>query len=250
MASDVQTQPSPSDAKATGSRPEYRARICDIPEGERPRERFREIGGTGMSQRELLAIILRSGAEGVSALQLADAVLMKFGGLIGLAHASLDELQQVHGIGPVKAIEIKAALELGRRLALSTPDTRPQVKTPADAAQLLMPNMSLLEQEEVRIVLLDTRNRVLGTSMIYRGSLNGASVRVGEVFREAIRSNCASIIFAHNHPSGDPSPSAEDVAVTRALVQAGKLLNIEVLDHIIIAHNRYVSLKEQGLGFE
>lgn len=203
-----------------------------------------------MSQRELLAIILRSGAEGVSALQLADAVLMKFGGLIGLAHASLDELQQVHGIGPVKAIEIKAALELGRRLALSTPDTRPQVKTPADAAQLLMPSMSLLEQEEVRVVLLDTRNRVLGTSMIYRGSLNGASVRVGEVFREAIRSNCASIIFAHNHPSGDPSPSAEDIAVTRALVQAGRLLNIEVLDHIIIAHNRYISLKEQGLGFE
>ncbi|MCS6847200.1 MAG: DNA repair protein RadC [Anaerolineae bacterium] len=250
--SDASMRPSPSNAKAAeaGSRPEYRTRICDIPEGERPRERFREIGATGMSQRELLAIILRSGAEGVSALRLAEDVLMKFGGLSGVARASLDELQQVHGIGPVKAIEIKAALELGRRLALSTQDTRPQVKTPADAAQLLMLSMGLLEQEEVRTMLLDTRNRVLGAPMIYRGSVNAASMRVGEVFREAIRSNCASIIVAHNHPSGDPSPSAEDIAVTRALVQAGKLLDIEVLDHIIIAHNRYVSLKERGLGFE
>jgi DNA repair protein RadC len=248
--SDAPTRPSPSNVRAAGSRTEYRTRICDIPEGERPRERFREIGATGMSQRELLAIILRSGAEGVSALRLAEDVLMKFGGLNGVARASLDELQQVHGIGPVKAIEIKAALELGRRLALSAQDARPQVKTPADAAQLLMLSMSLLEQEEVRTMLLDTRNRVLGTPMIYRGSLNAASMRVGEVFREAIRSNCASIIVAHNHPSGDPSPSAEDIAVTRALVQAGKLLDIEVLDHIIIAHNRYVSLKERGLGFE
>lgn len=249
--SDASTQPSTGNAKATGGRAEYRARICDIPEGERPRERFREIGATGMSQRELLAIILRSGAEGVSALHLADDLLQKFGGLNGVARASLDELQQVHGIGPVKAIEIKAALELGRRLTLlGAQDTRPQVKTPADAAQLLMLNMSLLEQEEVHTMLLDTRNRVLGTPMIYRGSLNAASIRVGEIFREAIRSNCASIIVAHNHPSGDPSPSNEDIAVTRTLVRAGKLLDIEVLDHIIIAHHNYVSLKERGLGFE
>ncbi len=250
--SDAASKPSRNDAGnvRASSRPEYRTRISDIPEGERPRERFREIGATGMSQRELLAIILRSGAEGVSALRLAEDVLSRFGGLNGVARASLEELQQVHGIGPVKAIEIKAALELGKRMALSAQDARPQVRTPADAAQLLMLSMSLLEQEEVRTMLLDTRNRVMGTPMIYRGSLNAASMRVGEVFREAIRSNCASIIVAHNHPSGDPSPSAEDVAVTRALVQAGKLLNIEVLDHIIVAHNCYVSLKERGLGFE
>lgn len=229
---------------------EYRARMSDIPEGERPRERLQDIGAGGLSQRELLAIVLRSGTAGTSALTLADAVLARFGGLNGVARASLVELQAVHGVGPVKAVEVKAALEIGRRMALSAQDARPQVKTPADAAQLLMLHMGLLEQEEVRTLLLDTRNRVLGTPMIYRGSLNAAGMRVGEVFREAIRANCASIIVAHNHPSGDPTPSAEDVQVTRALSQAGKLLDIDVLDHIVISQNRYVSLKERGLGFE
>jgi DNA repair protein RadC len=228
----------------------YRTRICDIPEGERPRERFREIGPTGMSQRELLAIILRSGAEGASALQLADVLLQRFGGLQGVALASLDELQQIHGIGPVKAIEIKAALELGRRLALSVPDARPVIRQPAEAAQLLMLSMGLLEQEEVHTLLLDTRNCVIGKPMVYRGSLNAVSMRIGEIFRDAVRSNCAAIIVAHNHPSGDPTSSAEDIAVTRTLVQAGKLLSIELLDHIIIVQNGFVSLKERGLGFE
>ena len=230
--------------------PEYRARISDIPEGERPRERFREIGASGMSQRELIAIVLRSGTEGAGALSLADMLLNRFGGLNGLSRATLTELQQVHGIGEVKAIEIKAVLELGKRAMMTAQDTKPQVKTPADAAQLLMLHMGLLEQEEVRTMLLDTRNRVVATPMIYRGSLNAASMRVGEVFKDAIRNNAASVIIAHNHPSGDPTPSAEDVTVTKALCAAGKLLDIEVLDHIVIAHNRYVSLKERGLGFE
>jgi DNA repair protein RadC len=230
--------------------PEYRTRICDIPEGERPRERFRAIGATGMSQRELLAIILRSGAEGASALQLADMLLQRFGSLHGLALAGLDELQQIHGIGPVKAIEIKAALELGRRLSLSVPDARPIVRQPADAAQLLMLSMGLLEQEEVHTLLLDTRNRVISKPMVYRGSLNAVDMRISEIFRDAVRSNAAAIIVAHNHPSGDPTPSAEDISATRALTQAGKLLSIELLDHIIIVHNGYTSLKERGLGFE
>jgi len=233
-----------------GRQPEYRTRICDIPEGERPRERFCAIGPAGMSQRELLAIILRSGAEGASALQLADALLQRFGSLHGLANAGLEELKQIHGIGPVKAIEVKAALELGRRLALSTPDVRPVVRQPAEAAQLLMLSMGLLEQEEVHTLLLDTRNRVVGKPMVYRGSLNAVGMRIGEIFRDAVRSNCAAIIVAHNHPSGDPTPSAEDIAVTRALAQAGKLLSIDLLDHIIIVQNGFVSLKERGLGFE
>lgn len=239
-----------SDVASTDPNDGYRTRISDIPEGERPRERFREIGPSGMSQRELIAIVLRSGTEGTNVLALADGLLQKFGGLGGIMRASLEELQQVHGMGPVKAIEIKAALELGKRAMLSNHDSKSQVKTPADAAQLLMLHMGLLEQEEVHTMLLDTRNRVMATPMIYRGSLNAASMRVGEVFKEAIRCNAASIIVAHNHPSGDPTPSAEDVAVTKALATAGKLLDIEVLDHIVIAHNRYVSLKERGLGFE
>jgi DNA repair protein RadC len=229
---------------------EYRLIIKAIPEGERPRERFLEIGAGGMSQRELIAIILRTGSEKLNALQLADALLHKFNGLNGLARASLQEMMQVHGIGPAKAIEIKAALELGKRLALSAQDSKPQIKTPADAAQMLMLHMGLLDQEEVRTLLLDTRNRVMASHMIYKGSLNAASMRVSEVFKEAVRSNAAAIIVAHNHPSGDPSPSAEDIAVTKTLSNAGKLLDIEVLDHIVIAHNRYVSLKERGLGFE
>ena len=229
---------------------EYRVIIKAIPEGERPRERFREIGAGGMSQRELIAIVLRTGSEKLNALQLADALLHKFNGLNGLARASLPEMMEVHGIGMAKAIEIKAALELGKRLAMSAQDAKPQIKTPADAAQMLMLHMGLLDQEEVRTLLLDTRNRVMASHMIYKGSLNSASMRVSEVFKEAVRSNAAAIIIAHNHPSGDPSPSAEDIAVTKQLVGAGKMLDIEVLDHIVIAQNRYVSLKERGLGFE
>jgi DNA repair protein RadC len=139
---------------------------------------------------------------------------------------------------------------LGKRLLLTNADLRPQIKTPGDAAQLLIPEMGMLDQEEVRTLLLDSRNRVMSVPMIYRGTLNAANMRLGEVFREAIRSNSASIIVVHNHPSGDPSPSAEDVLVTKEFIRAGKLLNIDVLDHLIICHNRYTSLKERGLGFE
>ncbi len=204
-----------------------------------------------MSQRELLAILLRIGTRGHSALALADDLLRRFNGLSGLARADLVDLQVVPGIGPVKAVELKAALELGKRMILSAPDQqRPQIKSPADAAQLLMLEMGVLEQEEVRTLLLDTRNRVLSMPMIYRGSLNSTSMRMAEVFKDAIRANSAGLIVAHNHPSGDPSPSAEDVQVTRTLVQAGKLLDIDVLDHIVISQSRYVSLKERGLGFE
>jgi DNA repair protein RadC len=232
-------------------KPEYRILISDIPEGERPRERFLQVGATALSQRELLAILIRVGTQGSGALSLADQLLHEFGGLCGLARADVHELMRVHGIGQVKAIEIKAAMELGKRIVLSTPDQeRTVVKTPADAAQFLMLEMGLLEQEEVHTLLLDTRNKVLSSQQIYRGSLNTASMRLAEVFKPAIRANSASIIVAHNHPSGDPAPSAEDVKVTRSLVQAGKILDIEVLDHIVIAQNRYISLKERGLGFD
>lgn len=229
---------------------EYILRIDDIPEGERPRERFLQVGPTAASARELLAILLRIGPPKIGVMALADELLRRFGGLAGLARADLQELQEVHGIGEVKAIEIKAALELGKRLVLSNPDQKPLIKTPADAAQLMMADMGLLQQEEVRTLLLDARNRVVSSMMIYRGTLNAANMRVCEVFRDAIRHSCASLIIAHNHPSGDPTPSADDVVVTKELIKAGALLDIEVLDHLIIAHNRYVSLKERGLGFE
>jgi DNA repair protein RadC len=231
--------------------PEYGAcpALETMPESERPRERFVQLGAGGASQRELLAIVLRTGNARLSVLGLADLLLARSGGLAGLARLPLHELTRVPGIGLVKAIEIKAALELGRRAALAAPDQKPQIRTPADAAQLLMLEMALLEQEEVRTLLLDTRNRVIGATMIYRGSLNSASMRVAEVFKSAIRGNAAAIIVAHNHPSGDPAPSSDDVHVTRELIKAGKLLEIDVLDHIVIGHNRFVSMKDRGLAF-
>jgi DNA repair protein RadC len=164
-----------------------------------------------------------------------------------MSHA---DLCQVKGIGQAKAAQLMAAIELGRRIAVSSPDERPTISSPADAANLLMYQMSALEQEYLYVILLDTRNRVLGKPLeVYHGSLNTSLIRTGEVFREAVKANAAGLIVAHNHPSGDPSPSPEDVAVTRALVEAGELLDVEVLDHLVIGRQRFVSLKERGLGF-
>jgi len=202
-----------------------------------------------LSNAELLAIILRVGASGENVLNLAQRLLSAHG-LAGLARKSIVELSKEKGLGAAKIVQIKAAFELGRRLLASAPDERPQVRTPADAANLLMPDMGLLEQEQLRVILLDTRNRVVGVPTLYVGSLNTAVVRVSEVFREPIRQSAAAIIVAHNHPSGDPSPSPEDVSLTREIVSAGKLLDIEVLDHLIIGQQRFVSLKERGLAFE
>jgi DNA repair protein RadC len=157
---------------------------------------------------------------------------------------------EVNGVGPAKAVEVKASLEIGRRLMTASPEERPRVTSPGDAANLLMSEMMFLEQEHLRLILLDTRNRVISTPTIYVGSLNTSVVRIGELFRAAIRDNAAAFIVVHNHPSGDPSPSPEDVNVTRQIVQAGRLLDIELLDHVIIGRQRYVSLKERGLGFD
>jgi DNA repair protein RadC len=166
-----------------------------------------------------------------------------------LHRATFQEVQNQHGIGAAKAAQIKAAIELGRRLSVVAPEERPTIHSPADAAALVMYEMSALEQEELRVLLLDIRNRVLDVVKVYRGSLDSSQVRVGELFKAAIRRNAAAVIVVHNHPSGDPSPSPDDIALTRAIVQAGKLLDVEVLDHLVIGQGRYISLKERGLGF-
>ncbi|MBM3302166.1 MAG: DNA repair protein RadC, partial [Deltaproteobacteria bacterium] len=176
-------------------------------------------------------------------------LVVRFGGLMGLARATLAELESVVGVGPAKAAQIKAALELGRRLLTQPPDSKPQVRSPADAANLVMAEMSLLEQEHLRVILLDTKNHVLDIPTIYVGSVNTSLVRVAEILRPAIRVNAVAIIIAHNHPSGDPTPSPEDVHITELIRKAGELADIEVLDHLIIGQQRYVSLKERGLGF-
>jgi DNA repair protein RadC len=229
---------------------EYSPKIADLPQEDRPRERLLRYGAGALSNAELLAIILRVGGAGQNAIRLSEALLARFEGLSGLARAGLGELTQVRGVGEAKVAQIKAALELGRRLLATAPEERAQIRSPADAANLLMLEMGLLEQEHLRVVLLDTRNRVLTVTTVYKGSLNASMIRVGELFRDAIRRNSAAIIIAHNHPSGDPTPSPEDVAVTKQVVQAGRLLDIDVLDHIVIGRGRFVSLKERGLGFD
>jgi DNA repair protein RadC len=226
-----------------------RLRLRELPDHETPRGRIRDYGPAALSDAELLAILLRTGVEGTNAVQLAQHLLIEYGGWHGLLRADYVTLCREHGIGDAKAAALKGALEIGRRLLLAEYEQRIQVKSPADIVQLLMLEMSHLDQEHLRTVLLDTKNRVQVISTVYVGSLNTSLIRVGEVFKEAVKRNSSSLIVVHNHPSGDPTPSPEDVLVTRQIVSAGHLLDVEVLDHIVIGHGRFVSLRERGLGF-
>jgi len=223
--------------------------IQDLLESERPRERLAQRGANALSTTELLAILLRTGIKGQNVLDMARRLLSDYRGLAGLAQASFGELAREKGMGTAKTAQLQAAFELGRRLLVAAPDERPQVMSPADAANLVMPEMSLLQQEQLRTLLLDTKHHVLASPTVYVGNVNTSVIRVAELFREAVKLNCAALIVVHNHPSGDPTPSPEDVKITEQIVQAGRLLDIEVLDHLVIGRQRYVSLKERGLGF-
>jgi DNA repair protein RadC len=224
-------------------------RIMDLAESERPRERLAHLGAQSLSNAELIAILLRVGVPGENAVQVGQRLLQTFGGISGLHRASFDEVCAQHGLANAKTAQIKAAIELGRRMTLVSPEDQPSINSPSDAANLVQYEMGALEQEELRVILLNTRNRVLKIETIYRGSLNSSQVRVGEIFKAAIRINAAALIVVHNHPSGDPTPSPDDVAITRAIIEAGKLLDVQALDHLIIGQGRFVSLKERGLGF-
>ncbi len=223
--------------------------IKDMNEEERPRERLAKLGPQSLSTAELLAILLRVGTVGETSVQVGQRLLQTFGGISGLHRASFDELSNQKGVKLAKAAQIKAAIELGRRLVLESPEDKPTVHSPADAAAMVQYEMSALQQEELRVMLLDTRNRVQFIETVYRGSVNSSQVRIAEVFKAAIRRNATNLIVIHNHPSGDPTPSPDDVAITRAILQAGELLDVKLLDHIIIGSGRFVSLKERGLGF-
>ena len=228
---------------------EYSGRIHDLPSEERPRERLRDQGPGALSSPELLAILLRTGTRGEDVFTLSKRLLAMRRGLSGLAQTSFGELMQLHGLGPAKAAEVMAAMELGKRLASFPSDARTQVNSSADVVNLLLPEMMWLSRESLRVILLNTRNYVMGVREVYNGTVNSADVRVGEVFRDAVRENCKSVIVVHNHPSGDPTPSREDVHVTGRLLEAGKLLDITLLDHVILARDGYVSLKERRQGF-
>ena len=223
---------------------EYHPTVRDLPKDEQPRQRLRHAGSQALSVAELLAIALRTGTRQDNAIELAGKLLAKYGGLGGLVQADFDELCSEYGMGEAKTAQLKAALEVGRRLGALHPEDRYRVSSPTDAANLVMVEMAYLDHEELRILLLNAKNQVVGNICRYRGTVNNSVLRVAEIFRPAITSNCPGLIVCHNHPSGDPTPSQDDIEVTEQLVEAGRLLEIELLDHIIIGAGRFVSLKE------
>ena len=243
---DLDARPLPRLSQNNG----YTVRIADLPTLQRPRERLSDYGPGALSTAELLAIVLGSGTHGLSALDLGSRIISELGSLSGIQQATLEELQGIHAVGPAKAAQIKAALELGRRLTTEQPDAaRLTIRTPLDVAMLLMTEMGLLDQEELRVLLLNTRNEVVRRATVYRGSVSTAQVRPSEVLREAVRANLPAMVVVHNHPSGDPSPSPDDIGLTSRLVEGAELLSIEILDHIIIGRGRFLSMREQKLGF-
>jgi DNA repair protein RadC len=220
--------------------------IRDYPKEERPRERFLQDGPQSLSNQELLALLLRTGSREESVLQLSGRLINSFKGLRLLKEASVEELTVMKGIGEAKAIQILASVELGRRINKLNDQDRYVIRSPEDGANYCMEEMRFLSQEHFVCLYLNTKNQVLQKTTVFIGSLNASIVHPREVFKEAFRRSAASIICLHNHPSGDPSPSREDIEVTKRLVECGKIIGIEVLDHIIIGEHKYVSLKEKG----
>lgn len=222
-----------------------------MPETERPRERLEKSGPEMLSNHELLAIILstgyKAGGQAYTALDLANQLLNHFGGLKGLATAGFEELCQHPGVGPAKACQIKSAFELGNRVASFESGPKPVIKRPQDIVQYFKHRMSLLKKEEFVVVILNTKNKLVKDVVVSRGTLNASIVHPRDVFNIAVTHMASMLILLHNHPSGDPSPSSEDIEITRRLAEAGKLMGIEILDHIIIGDGNYASLKELKL---
>lgn len=218
-----------------------------MPAELRPRERLRAHGAAALSPAELLAVVIGSGSGRNSALDLGTQLLSRFGTLVELAHASLNEVTAIPGVGEVRAVQVLAALELGRRLQEPVP-ARQVVRSAADAAAVCAP-MRRLDREHFRVILLNTRHEILDVVDVSVGGLASAPVHPREVFKEAIRRSAAAVILVHNHPSGHPEPSRDDVLITEQLRAAGRLVGIEVLDHLIIGERTYTSLREQRQGF-
>ncbi len=224
--------------------------IRELPATERPRERLALRGAAGLTAAELLALIWGSGTRGRSAVDLAGDVLARYDGLTGLARATDLELTGLAGIGEARAAQLVAAFELGRRLLADWPAGRWSIRGPGDVADRLILQMGRLEREELRVVMLDTKNHVLRVSTVYQGNVSASLVRIGELFRDAVRLNAASVIMVHNHPSGDPTPSPDDLHLTAEALAAGRLLDINLLDHLVIGHDAYVSLRDRGIAFD
>lgn len=223
--------------------------LREVPEAERPRERLAQRGPAGLSAAELIALVWGTGARGMNAVDLAEEALARHDGLTGLARASDTELAAIPGIGPARAAQLSAAFELGRRLLADWPTGRWTIRAPRDVAERLILQMGRLEREELRVVLLNTKNAVLRVATVYQGNVSSSLVRVGELYRDAVRLNASGIILVHNHPSGDPTPSPDDLHLTAEALAAGRLLDIELLDHLVIGHDAFVSLRERGVAF-
>lgn len=222
--------------------------VRDLPISERPRERLLKLGSEALSSQEVLALILGRGTKGESVIRIAEELIHKFGNLKNIASASVEELTHITGIGPAKATQIKAAFELGRRLEEPVDETpRTTVKSPENVFKSVKNQLKGKKKEHFLVLSLDTRNHLIKTHPISIGSLDSSIVHPREVFKEVISDSAASVIFVHNHPSGDPSPSEDDVKLTKRLVEVGEILGIEVLDHIIICDRKYLSMKEKNL---
>jgi DNA repair protein RadC len=216
-----------------------------VPERDRPREKLERHGTASLGDNELLAIVLGHGAPSAGALDLANAVLVAVGGLHGLARTSMDQLRRVPGIGAARAAQLMAAVEAGRRTLVRRPEERPQILVAKDAAELLLPQFGSREVEQFGVILLDTKHRVLRITILSVGTLDASIVHPREVFREAASGGAAAIVLFHNHPSGDPTPSKDDIALTIRLVRAGELMGISVIDHVILAETRFFSLSDE-----
>jgi DNA repair protein RadC len=225
-------------------------RLRELPSTERPRERLQLRGAAGLTAAELVGLLWGSGTAGRSAVDLAADAIARFDGLSGLARASGPELEAVPGVGAARAAQLQAAFELGRRLLADWPAGRWSIRSPRDVADRLVLQMGRLEREELRVVVLNTKNTVLRIVTAYQGNVSASLVRIGELFRDAVRLDAAGVILVHNHPSGDPTPSPDDLHLTAEALAAGRLLAIEVLDHLVIGHDAYVSLRDRGIAFD
>ena len=223
-------------------------RMNDIPTNERPMEKLLSFGVESLTNAELIAVLLRSGTRGENILALSTRLLSEFDGLDGLLNVSLDEIKKIKGIKNVKACQILSMIELFNRFnTLKSMRKDYRITCPKDIANLLINEMSSLNQEVLKLILLNTKNAIIGTKDVFKGTLNSSIVHPRDIFREAVKRGSANIIIVHNHPSGDPTPSKEDINITIRLKECGTLMGIEVIDHVIIGHNKYISLKEKGI---
>jgi DNA repair protein RadC len=224
--------------------------VRDLPAAERPRERLAMRGPGGLSAAELIAIVWGTGSAGRSAVDLAEEALTRHASVGALARATDAELAAIPGVGTAKAARLAAAFELGRRSVADWPAGRWTIRSPRDVADRLMVEMGRLEREELRVLSLNAKNVVQRVSVVYVGNVSASLVRVGELFRDAVRLDASGVVLVHNHPSGDPTPSPDDLHLTAEAIAAGRLLDVDVLDHVVVGHDAWVSLRDRGVTFD